>query len=290
MSGLPNIQENNTQILQDIQKLQNIEQQLFSSLETNPGLSSDQQQEIIRKISEISNMRVSLYETLGGVNSYFQNALQNSRGTLTEQTAAISIVEQELNASKKRLEILKEEKNNKIRLVQNNNYYGDRYAEHSELMKIIIYTLIPVIILVFLNSKSILPDMIYYILLTIVAIIGSIFLWRRYFSIISRDNMVYDEYNWYFDAGAAPKASGNTTDPWANNGNLGTCVGQACCIDGMIYDDALNTCVFGEPTTESFVNQNLTKPYFASMNKKPDAVLGGNNVEPMNSRSFINYK
>jgi hypothetical protein len=30
-------------------------------------------------------MRINLYETLTGVNSFFQNALANSKGTLTEQ-------------------------------------------------------------------------------------------------------------------------------------------------------------------------------------------------------------
>ena len=44
MSGLPNIQENNEQILNDIQSLQQMEQQLFSSLESNPNLTIAQQQ------------------------------------------------------------------------------------------------------------------------------------------------------------------------------------------------------------------------------------------------------
>ena len=35
-------------------------------------------------------------------------------------------------------------------LVEINNYYGDKYAEHSEIMKIIIFTLVPVIIITLL--------------------------------------------------------------------------------------------------------------------------------------------
>ena len=42
-------QENTTQILNDIQSLQNIEQQLFNSLEENTGLSTDQQKKNYRK-------------------------------------------------------------------------------------------------------------------------------------------------------------------------------------------------------------------------------------------------
>ena len=56
----------------------------------------------------------------------------------------IDIVEKELNASKKRLKVLEEEKNNKISLVEINDYYGQQYAEHSELMKTIVIMLIPI--------------------------------------------------------------------------------------------------------------------------------------------------
>ena len=155
MSELPNIQENNEQILNDIQSLQIMEQQMFSSLETNPNLTPQQQQKIIEKMNQLSTMRINLYKTLSGVNNFFQNALTSSVGTLKEQTAAISIVEDELNKSKKRLELLEIEKNNKIRLVEINNYYGQKYAEHSSLMKIIIYILIPVIIFSVLKNKGI---------------------------------------------------------------------------------------------------------------------------------------
>jgi len=264
MSGLPNVQENNEQILNDIQSLQQMEQQLFSNLESNPNLSTQQQQQIIEKMNQLSNMRVNLYQTLSGVNNYFENALNTSIGSLKEQVVAISIVEKELNRSKRRLEILEQEKNNKIRLVEINTYYGDKYAEHSQLMKIIIFTLVPVIILALLNNKGILPNTIYYILLIIVSLIGAFFFWRRFASIIMRDNMNYQEYDWYFDPDAAPTSTSTTTnDPWAGSLDLGTCVGDSCCSSGLTYDASMNQCVSSSGTesfiTESMVNNVLTK-------------------------------
>jgi hypothetical protein len=59
-SQLPNVQENTTQILNDIQSLQTIEQELFSSLEENTGLTTQQQKQIIEKINKISKMRINL--------------------------------------------------------------------------------------------------------------------------------------------------------------------------------------------------------------------------------------
>ena len=291
---LPNVQENTTQILNDIQSLQTIEQQLFSSLEENTGLTPEQQKQIVEKINNISKMRINLYETLNGVNSFFQNALANSKGTLTEQTTAIDIVEKELNISKKRLKVLEEEKNNKIRLVEINNYYGQKYAEHSDLMKIIVIMLIPILILAILFNKGLIPVKIYYILIAIIAIIGGVFIWKIMFSIMLRDSMNYQEYDWYFDPNNAPTSTTTTTtDPWeSTTTTYGTCVGDACCSDGLVYDSALNQCITpsGETTTttttETFVNNVFTKP--TNNYKKPDVVLGSDNIQSNKSKSFIN--
>ena len=260
-----NSQQTNEQILNDIQTLQTMEQQLFSNLENNPNLTTQQQQDIVQKMNQLSNMRINLYQTLSGVNNYYENALNSSQGTLKEQTVAIYIVENELNSAKKRLEALDIEKMNKIRLVEINNYYGDKYVEHGNLMKIIIFTLVPVIILAILNKNSILPNTIYYILVIIIAAIGAYFFWLRFGSIITRDNMNYQEYDWYFDPSTAPTGSASSDDPWANLGSLGTCIGQACCSAGQLYDETLDQCV-GNSTaapssTDTYASQSTTESF-----------------------------
>ena len=308
MSGLPNVQQNNEQILNDIQSLQQMEQQLFNSLETNTTLTTEQQQKIVEKMNQLSNMRINLYQTLSGVNNYYQNALSSSQGTLTEQSAAITIVENELNKAKKRLEFLEAEKNNKIRLVEINDYYGDKYAEHGALMKIVIFTLVPIIILAILNSKGILPTTIYLILLSIIAAIGGYFFWIRFGSIITRDTMNYQAYDWYFNADAAPTASlDDDTDPWASNA-MGTCIGDACCSNGQTYDESINQCIGNSTlnntsnttsnttknnsnsktkTTEGFINNVLIK---GSNKYKTDFTMNGDErVQPIASNSFINF-
>ena len=296
MPDLPNFSQNNEQILNDIQSLQKMEQDLFSSLETNTNLTTQQKQKIIEKMNQITNMRINLYKTLSGVNSFYGTALKSSAGTLKEQTAAIGIVESELNKSKKRLQLLEAEKNNKIRLVEINDYYSDKYAEHSQFMKIIIFTLVPVIILAFLNNKGILPSSIYNILIVIISFIGAYYMWRRYYSLITRDNMNYQEYDFYFDPTTAPKGSSNGDDPWLSMKMPGTCVGEYCCSDGQTWDSNLNQCV-GTSTvtkskssktepfvTESMVNNILTQKQNGKY--KDDVNIG--DIQESQSYSFIN--
>ena len=265
-TSLPSVQDNNERILNDIQSLQQIEQQLFNNLESNVNLKPEEQQQIIEKMNQLSNMRINLYQTLSGVNNYYESALNSSVGTLKEQEVAIKIVENELNKAKTRLQLLEQEKNNKIRLVEINTYFGDKYAEHTQLMKIIIYMLVPIIILVILNNRGILPKNIYYILIVIIGLIGGYFFWRKFASIIMRDNMNYQEYEWGFDRN---KISTNTTsdssDPWNTNVsfNVGTCVGNACCTEGLIYDTNINQCILDPKANKkgetTFINNILTK-------------------------------
>ena len=191
MSG-PNISQNNEQILNDIQTLQEMEQKLLNNLEANADkLTPQQQEQIVEKMNQISNMRINLYQTLSGVNNFFQDALSSSIGTLQQQTVAIDIIENELNQSKRRLDVLENERQNKIRLVEINDYYGEKYSEHSQLMKIVIFTLVPIIILIFLKNKGIIPNFVYTGLVVVIALIGVYFFWYRFASIISRDNMNY---------------------------------------------------------------------------------------------------
>lgn len=296
MSDAPNnISQNNEQLITDIQLLQQMEQQLFNNLETNSTLTSQQQETIIEKINQLSNMRINLYQTLSGVNSFFQNALSSSVGTLQEQTTAIHIVENELNQSKRRLEALEAERNNKIRLVEINNYYSDKYVEHSQLMKIIIFTLVPITLLAILNNKGFLPNSIYYTLIVIISLIGAFFFWRRYASIILRDNMNYQEYSWPMNASALPRATSTTTssDPWKTNISS-TCIGENCCSAGLSWDSTIGQCIASindTTTTETFVNQNeiinkvLTKKQIGKY--KDDYNMSKNIQAPM-SKSFIN--
>jgi vacuolar-type H+-ATPase subunit I/STV1 len=247
----------NDQILNDIQKLQNIEKELFSSLE-NPQLQSAEIQKIISKINDISQMRLNLYKLLGSLNTNYSNNLTNSREVLSEQNVAVQIVEKELNRSKKRLAMIQEEKNNKIRLIEINTYYGQSYDEHANMMKMIIYILIPVIVVSILFKFNIIPRSIYFILNVIIILVGVVLLWNTYSKINMHDKLNYPEYTWPFDASTAPgpDSNANIYDPWSKLPS--SCIGSVCCTSGTTFDAELGKCIPSPLTPqESFINMNM---------------------------------
>jgi hypothetical protein len=275
------LNDNQQQVLNDIQSLQKIEQDLFHTLETSINLSQDEYNKIINKINSISQMRINLYKTFGNFNNLYANTLINSQTTIQQQAFAIGIIEKQLNDAKTQLQKLEANKNNTIRLIEINDYYGEKYNEHASLMKYIIFTLFPIIILFFLFNKGFLPNTIFYILLFIITVIGSIFIITRLVSIWSRDNMNYQEYTWGFNMKNAPtaKSQSSINDPWlttksSNSCDISeTCIGSDCCTTGMIYDSDLKQCIANSSTSskESFMNSIFTKESFK--NKKPDFTI-----------------
>jgi hypothetical protein len=236
---------NNIQdVVNDITTLQNLEKELFSTLETNPNLSTEDYNKIIQKINSISNMRINIYNTLGDINSFYKNSQVDSNENMKQQIFAIKIVEDQLNESRQKLDDLELQRTNKIRLIEINDYYGDKYNEHTILMKYIIFMLVPIIILSYLFNKGYIHSFIFYFLLICITVVGSIFIVNRLLSIWSRDNMNYQEYLWQFNAKNAPQPSINgSTDPWGLNAGIGTCIGNTCCSEGMEYDVDIDQCV-----------------------------------------------
>lgn len=252
------ISDNNAQILNDIQSLQNLEQEMFSNIEQNPNLTPEQQEQIVQKINQISQMRVSLYKTLGSLNQSYEQLLSNSTENLKEQTRTIHIVEKELNKSKKRLDAIEQEKNNQFRMIEINEYYSQQYSNHTKVFKIVLVVLILLILIIWLRNNAYLPDWIFSILFFFIIVVGLLYLLPVLYYMWLRDNMNYQEYYWQFDVSNAPKpntnTNANTKDPWVipkSNPTSSICKGQECCDDFSTYDISLNICVPNNMTTNS---------------------------------------
>jgi hypothetical protein len=295
LSNFDSLQEKNQQVLNNISQLQTQEKELYASLD-DVSLSSEQKEQIINKINEISQMRMNLYTGLKDMYSYYQQNVSSSRSTLGQSIAAVDILENELNQSKLRMNLIEDQKYNKLRLVEINTYFGKRYNAHSKLMKTIVILCIPMIILAVLSNKGILPGNIYKLLSIIILVIGVILIGLQLIDMSNRDNMNWDEYNWYFNKSSAPSdTSGidsSESDPWSTDSVSVTCVGSACCYEGVsTYDSEKNICVPNSiykeqppettDTTETFKGlgkygysqiktsslNNMVSPLFASLSK-----------------------
>jgi hypothetical protein len=281
-----------TNIQSDITKLQTYLDELTTKRDTDTTLTTSERTALTAKITEVNGLLQNSQQRLIGLGTVFSNIYDQSSTVLSDQEKARDIVNNELENSSNNLDVLKDTTNNKIRQVEINNYFSQKYEEQSQLMKIVIFTFVPIIILSIINKKMglLLPDNIYYILVAVVFLMGSFFFLKRLKNMLSRDNMNYQELHWVFDPSKAPPSNGKAAmDPWASlSGNtVGTCLGSACCTEGeQIYDDKQDKCVNIdkiESDTTGIDGFTMFRTF-----KKPDVTLeidGG--VQPYSSSAIM---
>lgn len=239
-------------ILSNIQQLQQHEKQLLNNLQINMNMSTNERETILQQLNQLSSLRIQLYKSLNKLRVDYDITLENTLQWYKDQTKTIEIVENDLIKQKKQLLNLEHDKQNKIRLSEINTYFANKYEEHTNLIKIIIITLIPIIIIQILHRYflSFIPNSIILGVCILIAIIGSTFIISRIMSMYMRNNMNYQIYDWAFNPSQVETTTTteneNEDDPWETNKIIGTCIGSNCCGDGLIYDSSLNVCVLSK--------------------------------------------
>jgi hypothetical protein len=206
--------ENNQDIMNEIQKIQAIEKEYIIQLinQSSQFVDVTQKENLINKIDELTNLRIEMYKLIYKQNKNIQNSVMNSQQILNEQNTAVQIMENQLNQFKNQIHYLEEDKNNKIRLIENNDYYGERYKEHGEVMKYIVLYLLGFCVLMYGYKKGWFNSRIFYLFIILLTLVSSYIIIPILFSIWSRDNLNYNEYNWYFNPNTAPKMNSDISD------------------------------------------------------------------------------
>jgi len=288
--------------LLQIQELQTKEKALYAKLESlsAAGAPVSDQEQTVNKINELSQMRIGLFQQLTEMYDQMQTNVANTRVDLVDQMTVVGVVEQQLNAAKTTLNTIKGTQQGKMRMVEINTYYGKQYLAHTGVMKLIIMVCIPLLILAILRKKDIIPSNIAGILITIVMVVGGFLIIRRLIDLAQRDNMNYDEFDFFFD----PASQDPTVWEYDKEQLEGTnimqdieddaqyvadsmglgCIGENCCGDGMTYDSDTEKCVIGTDK-EAFENSQGMQTAFIAANDKDKVCPWGKSstlVKPFN--------
>jgi hypothetical protein len=268
---MSSLQEGQTKSAQDIQSLKNTEQALYKQLEAAVAANSSSatQEQIMNQITKVNALRMTQLKSLGTMSDSLK---KNISGTLTTYTAemsdSVNVIEDEMKKSKERLNKINELKNNKLRMAEINTYYGKQYKDNANTIKIILYTCIPIILLIILQKKELVPAILINALIVIILAIGSIIVIKRVVvNTFLRDNMNYDELkslnvpnagpsvyqydmNEYNKLNPASAVSALVDDSSYLASNLGfSCVGAACCSIGTTFDATQHKCISGAGAT-----------------------------------------
>jgi hypothetical protein len=242
-------QDKNTELSTYIDKLSKVEQQLIEQITSTKD--QKEQARLSNNLILIQDTRTNLINALSSINAYYSQNLIGSSQTLEQQTNAVAIMDKEMEQAKKRLAYINEQKENKLRIVEINQYYIASYAEWTHLVKILIISIISFAIVINMATYFPgLPSQLYSMLMFIISVVSLYYIFMSVISIYSRDNMVYDEYNWNFNINSAPKMG---TDASFKNAfklpSMMSCIGENCCQDGTFWNNDIGKCVAPEVST-----------------------------------------
>ena len=134
----------------------------------------------------------------------------------------------------------------KKRMIELNTYYGKRFNAQAGVVKLFIYTCVPVLILAILANAGLIPTTIAGFIIVIIIVTGLIYIYAAVSDINRRSKMNFDEYEWEFD----PSRVGNMSNPnpnYVSKGGMGAgigsgCVNGNCCGSNTIWDPNSGIC------------------------------------------------
>lgn len=246
----------------EIKQLQSQEQSLLNHLASLPAEQSPHQQiAIMDQLTNTQNEKIRLFGSLVEINSRLRAVTDHQSPESEAQMQQIILMNQQLDAQKKRIQELRGININNLRLTENNYYYNDLYLAYQDIFKLLIIMAAILLLISSMRQSGMLDSGAVNFLagITIVIFVG-MGLWKGY-NIWRRNNMVFAEFD--FNAPNKKKASSGDNDQFGSSINLldelrkeeaklqalaeGACIGEDCCTpDHIHYSKTTKTCEPGK--------------------------------------------
>ena len=128
------------------------------------------------------------------------NNLRAASNNLVNQIVITDILQNEVQNSELGYEVLKQNNIDKLRMIDINTYFTEKYKAQTDLMKLIIYFAIPLLIITILANKGIISNKLAYIIGGVILILGVILVIMKIYDLNNRNNMNFREMNVGYNA------------------------------------------------------------------------------------------
>ena len=246
---MPSYNEESVVQLAEITTITNLIKQLYKDLESSLSTSNQKESDnIIKNINTLASVRSILYNNYVQMNENAQETSISQKIAYEQTMQAINATNKEIEESKKKIALLNQEKYDRLRLIEINNYYGSQYSNHQKIILYIILLCSFFLITIILKNKNILSSNIYFWLNIIVISISTIIIGYMVKDAYNRDNMMYDENNYRFNYNKTilnypinPINNSNIINNMDNNDCAGLS-GSAYCSDNQTFNSKTQKC------------------------------------------------
>lgn len=292
ISQFGQLNERGQTVIQNIRELQKTEEGLFRQLQTGAStftMTQSQQEELVGQIKNVSDSRYNLYLELQQNQVFYQDNVSVSHKILTQETDALEVVERELNRAEKRIGLIREQRNNRLRLVEINRYYGDKYKHHTLILKYITLLFTVVLIIAYFYNQGIIPKPIFTTVIVIVGSVGSYYVIKEMWDAYARDNMMYQQYNWSMLKGDPTLVTGKVgeANPFQKEveGEEATCIGQDCCQTSYTWvPTPFNKCYPNDNLDSAEIKKTFPRGITAYQGDELNVASAGGSSNPLQGK------
>lgn len=201
----------------------------------DPNVPSADKTAAAQTKTDVNKLYTALVNNQAQLSTLYQNATKDAE--ITQTNSQRTAQAQAQNAAEE-ARIRQENiiiKNNKNRQVQLNTYYGKRFMAQTGVLRIFIYTCIPILFLLILTKSELFPTYIAGILIIITILIGAIFIYLGIEDINKRDKVNFDEYAWEFDPSKVGDGKLVSNSDASFLLDASNCMNGVCCATGTEF-------------------------------------------------------
>jgi len=194
--NIERLSEKHEALKRRITDLQEIEKYLFQQLQkaNNEG-GEDGAESIKKRIEQIVNIRTTLMSQLGEKYTFNQGRADKNRRHLADQSMIDKIMKEQNENLKLKLDEVKDEKLNRIKLAQISEYEYDRYKAHVKVMKIVLILLILIFVLTLMKRRFNLPTSMYTMIIFAIILPAFYSISIEMYTNSLRNNLDYDKFD-----------------------------------------------------------------------------------------------
>jgi len=184
-------------LITSIKELQGLEEYMFQQLESinmNDPNNISQQNDIIKHINDLSDLRNDLFGQLGKMYVNLDKNSQIERSALTDQITTTNMMEQQLNNLKNDVQIILDQRTDKMRMVEIGEYEYLRYSMHKYTMKLIAFTSLAILVFSYTLKNRFLPVQLSKAGILASCAIGGVLIVKAVWEMVSRDNQNYNRF------------------------------------------------------------------------------------------------
>ena len=239
-----------SQLINNIKASQESDRRLLTRLNTLPDNNNTylEQNSILTDLVNNSNERKNTFRQLIlGYNSV-NNSGNKTIDHISDNIKYLELIERNLEENIKKIEGNRIKNINNLRNASVKTYYSEKYNAYLNVIKTIFYFLIPILFIVILKNKDIIPLNVMGYSITILIVICIFIIVPMIYDIRDRNNMVFSQYDFKRNMKNENWDTNNNNNNNNNNLNLPTieCVGASCCSAGMLYDNQRDVCVLDQ--------------------------------------------